>query len=152
VHVPNKQPRLLHLTLTAVPFLCVGGLLAAFLAAVRNRRVQAAVKYWGVLVIMMVGTLLLQYFKPVVARMNPTFGYTAVVVGMSDRVESTVFKVRQEGLADLWTVAAPPGHTPKGVLQADAAPGCMRRCLLRGVRVRCRLCDGACSAARLYLL
>lgn len=79
------------------------GLLAAFLAAVRNRRVQAAVKYWCVLVVVMVGTLLLQYFLPVVARMNPTFGYTAVVVGMSDRVESTVFKVsRRISVAATW--------------------------------------------------
>jgi hypothetical protein len=66
---------------------------AAFAAALRNRRLHAAIKYWCVLVVMMVGTLLLQYFVPVSARLSPSFGYTAAVVGMSDRVESTVFKV-----------------------------------------------------------
>lgn len=67
--------------------------LAAFVAALRNRRVQAAIKYWAVLVVMLVGTLMLEYFLPVAARLNPSFGYTAAAVGMSDRVESTVFKV-----------------------------------------------------------
>jgi len=59
--------------------------------------VQAAVKYWFVLVVMLVGTLLLQYFVPASVQLGPSFGYTAAVVGMSDRVESTVFKV---GAAD----------------------------------------------------
>lgn len=74
-----------HVTVPCVP--------AAFVTALRNRRVHAAIKYWCVLVLMMVGTLLLQYFVPVSTRFSPTFGYTAAVVGMSDRVESTVFKV-----------------------------------------------------------
>lgn len=60
-----------------------------------NRRVHACIKYWCVIVIMLVGTLLLQYFVPASVRLGPSFGYTAAVVGMSDRVESTVFKVRQ---------------------------------------------------------
>lgn len=66
---------------------------SALLAALRNRRVQAAFKYWCVLVLMLVGTLLLMYFVPVSAMLSPTFGYTLAAVGMSDRVESTVFKV-----------------------------------------------------------
>jgi hypothetical protein len=68
---------------------------AAFLATLRNRRVQAAVKYWAVLVVVMVGTLLVMYFVPQSARWSPSFGYTAAAVGMSDRVESTVSKVRR---------------------------------------------------------
>lgn len=65
----------------------------AFKATLCKRRVQAAIKYWSVLVLLFVGTLLLQYFVPVAGRLNPSFGYTAAAVGMSDRVESTVFKV-----------------------------------------------------------
>lgn len=73
--------------------LCCLLLLPALLGALRNRRVQAAIKYWGVLMVMMVGTLLLMYFVPVTAFFGPSFGYTLAAVGMSDRVESTVFKV-----------------------------------------------------------
>jgi hypothetical protein len=66
---------------------------AAFLASLKNRRVQAVFKYWSVLTLLMVGTLLLMYFVPLIGRFNPSFGFTAAAVGMSDRVESTLFKV-----------------------------------------------------------
>lgn len=61
--------------------------------ALKSRRVQAGAKYWTVLTLMLVGTLLLQYFVPPSARYGPSFGYSAAAIGMSDRVEATVFKV-----------------------------------------------------------
>lgn len=66
---------------------------AAFLASLKSRSVQAVLKYWSVLTLLMVGTLLLMYFMPIIGRFNPSFGFTAAAVGMSARVESTLFKV-----------------------------------------------------------
>jgi hypothetical protein len=68
---------------------------AGLQAALRSRRVQAGAKYWAVLMLMLVGILVLQYLHPRSIAMGPSFGYTAAAVGMSDRVEATVFKVRR---------------------------------------------------------
>lgn len=41
----------------------------------------------------LVGILVLMHYVPESVKLAPNFGYSAAAVGMSDRVESTVFKV-----------------------------------------------------------
>eukprot|EP00775_Hariotina_reticulata_P009285 gene9285-9450_t len=66
---------------------------AAFVRQLKGRRFQAGVKYWFVLSAVLVSILVLMYFVPESIRLAPNFGYSAAAVGMSDRVESTVYKV-----------------------------------------------------------
>jgi hypothetical protein len=63
---------------------------------IKGRRFVAGLKYWIVLAGVMVATLALLYSVPTSYRYAPNFGYSAAAVGMSDRVESTVHKVRVE--------------------------------------------------------
>lgn len=66
---------------------------AAFLRQIKGRRFIAGLKYWCVLTAVMVTILVIQYKVPQASRYAPNFAYSAAAVGMSDRVESTVFKV-----------------------------------------------------------
>lgn len=80
---------------------------------------QAAIKYWGVLTVLLVGTLLLMYFRPILARYGPSFGFTAAAVAMSDRVESTIFKVRLCMPTFPWTCGGYLAHLGKAARGID---------------------------------
>jgi hypothetical protein len=66
---------------------------AAFLRQLHGPRFIAGVKYWFVLSTVLVSLLLLLDSYPRLIQLAPNFGYSAVAVGMSDRVESTMGKV-----------------------------------------------------------
>jgi hypothetical protein len=55
---------------------------------------QAGAKYWLVLSMMLVATLLSLHYDPALVSLNPAFGYVAASLAMSERVEATVSKVR----------------------------------------------------------
>lgn len=67
---------------------------AALVTQLRGRRFLAGVKYWFVCSTVLVAVLALQYYVPISYKYAPNFGYSAAAVGMSDRVESTIYKVR----------------------------------------------------------
>lgn len=58
-----------------------------------QRTFQAAAKYWLVLSLVLVATLLTLHFDPYIATLNPAFGYVAASLAMAERVEATVSKV-----------------------------------------------------------
>lgn len=57
--------------------------------------VQAAFKYWLVLVLVFEVTLMVMYSQPVMRPLNPAFGFVAASLAMSEKVEATVSKVSQ---------------------------------------------------------
>jgi hypothetical protein len=56
---------------------------------------QAAFKYWLVLVTVFEVTLMVMYSQPVMRPLNPAFGFVAASLAMSEKVEATVSKVNQ---------------------------------------------------------
>eukprot|EP00879_Flechtneria_rotunda_P012322 GHRR01012869.1.p1 GENE.GHRR01012869.1~~GHRR01012869.1.p1 ORF type:complete len:957 (+),score=306.37 GHRR01012869.1:270-3140(+) len=56
-------------------------------------RFQAGCKYWLVLAVVFVATVLSLHFDAVIASLSPAFGFVAAALAMSERVEATVSKV-----------------------------------------------------------
>jgi hypothetical protein len=53
---------------------------------------QAGLKYALVLIIIFIATILAIYFHPILAELNPAYGFVASALAMSERVEATVSK------------------------------------------------------------
>lgn len=70
------------------PTLCVNT------CTVGHFALQAAFKYWLVLVIVFEVTLVIMYAEPAIRPLNPAFGFVAASLAMSEKVEATVSKVR----------------------------------------------------------
>jgi len=66
--------------------------------------VQAGFKYWLVLCIVFEVTLVVLYALPLTRPLNPSFGFVAASLTMSERVEATVSKVS----AGFWLQGSQP--------------------------------------------
>ena len=116
---------LLQPTLSPCTLPCPAANAAAFVRQLKGRRFQAGVKYWIVCTTVLVSVLAILYAVPSAARHAPNFAYSAAAVGMSDRVESTVHKVRLFQLPAGW--------------HACAVAWAVACCAVRVVCVDCRL-------------
>jgi hypothetical protein len=78
--------------------------LAGVSALISQPVFQAGAKYWLVLSLMLVATLLSLHYDPALVSLNPAFGYVAASLAMSERVEATVSKVKPAGCAMRFSV------------------------------------------------